>query len=263
MKTKIMKMDGKRSKSITLPAIFDEPFRPDLIRKAFTVEMANKRQPYGPSKGAGMRHAVSTWGKGRGVSRVQRLTQGRTAAESPNNVGGRRAHPPVVEKVWSEKINKKEYRKAIRSAVSATTMSDVVRKRGHRFEDGIDLPLIIEKDFEHLHELIDKEGEDISYTRKVKETLENIGLGGDLVRAKEGRHIRAGRGKFRGRKYRVPRSILVVLSEFNGMEKAINNLAGVEVATPEKLTIEKLAPGGDPGRLTIFTEEAVKKMEEM
>lgn len=263
MKTKIMTLEGESSGSITLPDIFNEPFRPDLIRKAFSVEMANKRQPYGPSKGAGMRHAVSTWGKGRGVSRVQRLTQGRTAAESPNNVGGRRAHPPVVEKDWTEKINKKEYRKAIRSAVSATSMPEIVRKRGHRFRDGIDLPLVIEKDFERLHQIIDQEGDDISYTRRVRETLENLGLGDDLVRAKEGRHIRAGRGKLRGRKYRVPRSILVVLSEFNGMEKAINNLAGVEVVTPEKFTIEKLAPGGDPGRLTIFTENAIRKLEGM
>ncbi len=263
MKSTIKTLDGGNSGNITLPSIFEEPFRPDLIRKAFSVEMANKRQPYGPSKRGGMRHSVSTWGKGRGVSRVQRLKQGRTAAESPNNVGGRRAHPPVVEKVWTEKINKKEYRKAIRSAIAATTLSDVVRKRGHRFDDGLELPLIIEENFERLHEIIDKEGEDISYTRKVKETLENLGVGDDLVRAKEGKHIRAGRGKLRGRKYRVPRSLLVVLSEFNGMEKAINNLAGVEVVTPENLTIEKLAPGGDPGRLTIFTEKAVGKLEGM
>ena len=122
---------------------------------------------------------------------------------------------------------------------------------------------MIEEDFERLHQIIDESGEDISYTRKVRETLESIGVGDDLVRAKEGRHIRAGRGKLRGRKYRVPRSILVVLSEFNGMEKAINNLAGVEVTAPERLTVEKLAPGGDPGRLTIFTEQAIRKLEGM
>ena len=263
METTVRKITGDTSGSITLPAVFEEPFRPDLIRKAFSVERANKRQPYGPSKGAGMRHAVSTWGKGRGVSRVQRLTQGRAAAESPNNVGGRRAHPPVVEKDWSEKINKKEFRKAVRSAIGATGDPDLVRKRGHRFEDSIDLPLVVEEEFEHLHQIIDESGEDISYTRKVRETLESLGVGDDLVRAKEGRHIRAGRGKLRGRKYRVPRSILVVLSEFNGMEKAINNLAGVEVTTPEQLTVEKLAPGGDPGRLTIFTEQAIRKLEGM
>jgi large subunit ribosomal protein L4e len=263
MEATIRTITGEKSGSITLPAAFEEPFRPDLIRKAFTVERANKRQPYGPSKGAGMRHAVSTWGKGRGVARVQRLTQGRNAAESPNNVGGRRAHPPVVEKDWSEKINKKEFKKAVRSAIGATALPDIVRKRGHRFEEDLELPLVIEGQFEHLHDKITESKEDISYTRKVRQTLEKLGVGDDLVRAKEGRHIRAGRGKLRGRKYRVPRSVLVVLSEFNGMEKAINNLAGVEVTTPERLTVESLAPGGDPGRLTIFTEQAIKKLEEI
>jgi large subunit ribosomal protein L4e len=263
MEATIRTITGEKSGSITLPRTFEEPYRPDLIRKAFSVERANKRQPYGPSKNAGMRHSVSTWGKGRGVSRVQRLKQGRAAAESPNNVGGRRCHPPVVEKDWSEKINKKEFRKAIRSAVSATILTDVVRKRGHRFEESIDLPLVIEGKFESLHQIIDESGEDISYTKKVKQTFESLGVGADLIRAKEGRHIRAGRGKLRGRKYRVPRSLLVVLSEFNGMEKAIKNLAGVEVTTTDTLTVEKLAPGGDPGRLTIYTEQAIRKLEGM
>ena len=30
-----------------------------------------QRQPYGSEAGAGIRHSVSTWGKGRGVARVQ------------------------------------------------------------------------------------------------------------------------------------------------------------------------------------------------
>ena len=261
MKSTIITIDGGSGSKIDLPGVFSEPLRPDLIRKGFSSEMANKRTPYGPSKKGGMRHAVSTWGKGRGVSRVQRLTGGRNAAESPNNVGGRRAHPPVVEKNWGEKINKKEYRKAIRSALAATAQVEVVRKRGHKFDDDVKLPLVIESGFETLHKTIDDTHEDISYTKKVKETIETLGLGDDVVRAKDGRHIRAGRGKMRGRRYKSPRSILVVLSEFNGMEKAIKNLAGVEVTTPEKLTLEKLAPGGDPGRLTIYTEQAIKKLE--
>jgi large subunit ribosomal protein L4e len=261
LKANVIDIDGKVSGKIELPGIFTEPFRPDLIRKAFSVEKANQRQPYGPSEGSGMRHAVATWGKGRGAARVQRLKQGRTAAESPNNVGGRRAHPPRVEKKWHEKINKKEYRKALRSAISATAMDEVVRRRGHLYEEEVSLPIVLEKDFERFHEIIDQSGENVSYTRKVRETLENVGIRDDLVRAKEGKHIRAGRGKLRGRKYRIPRSALVVLSEFNGMEKAINNLPGVDVTTPEKLDIEILAPGGDAGRLTIFTENALKMLE--
>ncbi len=43
----------------------------------------------------------------------------------------------------------------------------------------------------------------------------------------------------------------------------ISHTLVVEVVTPEKFTIEKLAPGGDPGRLTIFTEHAIRKLEGM
>ena len=74
--------------------MFPPCYRPDVIRKAVVAEEANKRQPYGSKPGAGIRHSVSTWGKGRGVARVQRLTQGAKAAESPNNVGRPPSVPP-------------------------------------------------------------------------------------------------------------------------------------------------------------------------
>ena len=94
--------------------------------------------PTDPKPGAGMRHAVSTWGKGRGVARVQRLTQGAKGAESPNNVGGRRAFPPKAEKDWSKKINRKE--RTLAKLVRAGRIADVgdgqeartpVRRGGH------------------------------------------------------------------------------------------------------------------------------------
>ena len=89
-------IDGKAKGKVELPSVFRTPFRPDVIKRSVISAQANRRQRYGPRKNSGMRHAVSTWGKGRGVSRVQRLKQGRTGAESPNNVGGRRAHPPFA-----------------------------------------------------------------------------------------------------------------------------------------------------------------------
>ncbi|MCD6383264.1 MAG: 50S ribosomal protein L4, partial [Thermoplasmata archaeon] len=142
-KVKVYDLKGKAVKEITLPEVFNTPYRPDVIHRAVVAAQANRRQPYGPSPMAGMRHAVSTWGKGRGVARVQRLTQGRRAAESPNNVGGRRAHPPRVEKDWSKKINKKERILAIRSALAATKVRDLVMARGHRVPDDRTLPVVV------------------------------------------------------------------------------------------------------------------------
>ena len=79
----IYSVKGDIVKSVELPSAFSADYRPDIIHRAAIAEQANRRQPYGPSPKAGMRHAVSQWGKGRGTSRVQRLTQGNKAAESP------------------------------------------------------------------------------------------------------------------------------------------------------------------------------------
>tara|TARA_B100000315_G_scaffold244260_1_gene268595 strand:+ start:2237 stop:2467 length:231 start_codon:yes stop_codon:yes gene_type:complete len=73
--------------------------------------------------------------------------------------------------------------------------------------------------------------------------------------------VRAGRGKRRGRRYRRPKSTLVVLSEFNGSERAFRNLGGVEVTTTAQLNTEMLAPGGDPGRLMVISQPALKALE--
>ena len=40
--------------------------------------------------------------------------------------------------------------------------------------------------------------------------------------------------------------------------RLFGNLPGVEVVTPAGLNAEILAPGGDPGRLTLFSESALE-----
>ena len=242
-------MKGKSLKKVNLPIAFDEVYRLDLIRRAVKAARANKRQPYGPAPRAGMSHPSSTWGKGRGVARVQRLVDGRRAVESPNNVGGRRAHPPTVDKVWNEKINKKERHKARNAALSAIADLEIVSNRGHKFEPKISLPLILENDFENIEK-----------TKEILDIFKKIGVYDDVIRARNGRHIRAGKGKARGRKYRIPKSILIITSSENVLRKGVGNLQGVDVVNPNNLSVEDLAPGGDPGRLTIITEEALKLM---
>jgi large subunit ribosomal protein L4e len=249
LEVNLYSIKGKAVKKIKLPQAFDEPLRLDLIRRTIHAFHANSRQPYGPNPMAGMRHAVATWGKGRGVARVQRFSQGRTAAESPNNVGGRRAHPPTVEKKWNKKINRKEKLKARNSALGAIAVPELVAERGHKFDNKLTVPLILENEFETLNE-----------TKKVIEVFEKLGIYDDVVRAKMGRHIRAGRGKSRGRKYKIPKSILIIVADDSKIKLGAKNLMGVEVVTPGQLNAEHLAPGGDPGRLTIFTENAIQQL---
>jgi len=62
----------------------------------------------------------------------------------------------------------------------------------------------------------------------------------------------------RGRRYRQPRSVLVVVKEAGTVRRLLGNLPGVEVVSPSGLNAEVLAPGGDPGRLTVFSEGALE-----
>ncbi|MEF8873215.1 MAG: 50S ribosomal protein L4 [Candidatus Thermoplasmatota archaeon] len=253
MKTNIYNVDGKAKGEIDLPSAFSEEIRPDIVKRAVEASESNKKQPYGPSKDAGMRHATEMEGIGQGMARVQRLTQygGNRAAESPQTREGRKAHPPKPEKESRKKINKKERAKARRSALAATGKMELIEKRGHEIdEDSLDFPLVVEKGIE-----------DIEKTKEAIELLKNLGIYSDVDRAKKGKTIRAGKGKGRNRKYRRPKSVLVVLPDGSKGLRAFSNLPGVSVKTPETLTIEDLSPGGDMGRLTIFSVKAVNQLE--
>jgi len=238
-------LEGKVTREQNLPEVFKTEFRPDVIRRAVTAIEANKRQPYAPSPTGGMRHSVQTWGKGRGVARVQRLMDSSHAAQSPNNVGGRRAHPPKVDKDLGKKINKQEMSLAKLSALSATSKLDLVRSRGHKFGEELTVPIIVKDDFES-----------IKTTKKAIEALSSIGVYDDIQRALDGKNVRAGRGKMRGRMYRIPKSLLVVVSKECPGARSVQNLPGVDVAMPNAVNASLLAPGGDPGRLVLISESA-------
>jgi large subunit ribosomal protein L4e len=258
MKVPIYSVKGKASKSsATLPTAFEEPIRLDLIRRAVRAARANRRQAYGASKGAGFRHSVSWPGKGRGMARTPRKNGGSgRGAEAPNTVGGRRAHPPKVEKEWDLKINSKEKKKAFRSALAATSQESYVSARGHELPEKATLPYVVEDKIENIAS--DHEGE--SLTKRAIAMLDGLGLSEDVDRSTDGKGIRAGKGKRRGRKYRTPISVLIVLSENNGSERAFRNLSGVDVTTTKELNTELLAPGGDPGRLVVFSKAAVSAL---
>jgi large subunit ribosomal protein L4e len=244
---KVYSLTGKVIKEIELPACFSVEYRPDLIIKAVNIMRANRRQPYGAKKDAG--HYVAwSFGPGRGMARVPRLPSGR-AAMAPGTVKGRRAHPPKVEKIWGRKINRKEMLLARLSALSATLNEELVRQRGHKFS--AELPIIVENKFEKLKKAKD-----------VLKVLKKLGLIDDIERAKEGKHVRAGKGKMRGRKYKKPKSLLIVASNVENIKKAAGNLPGVDVITPDEINVEYLAPGGHAGRLTLYTLNAVKKIGE-
>jgi large subunit ribosomal protein L4e len=248
VKVNVYGTDGSSKEQIELPEIFSTPYRPDIIKKSFNTLQTNRRQPYGVDPMSGCKHATASVGKGRGMSRVPRLTQGRRAALAPCVVGGRRAHPPKSERNWKEKINKKEKQLAKKSALGATSNKEIVLKRGHKFNEKITLPVIVEDKFEKINK-----------TKDVITALDKIGIYDDILRAANGKHIRAGKGKMRGRKYKTPKSILII-SSHDTILRSSKNLTGVDAVKPKDINIEHLAPGGEAGRLTVVTKSAIKEI---
>jgi large subunit ribosomal protein L4e len=56
---------------------------------------------------------------------------------------------------------------------------------------------------------------------------------------------------------------LIVVAENKGIMEASRNIPGVEIVTVSDLNVEMLAPGTHPGRLTIWTNGAIGKLNEL
>ncbi|QLK27085.1 50S ribosomal protein L4 [Natrinema zhouii] len=247
MDATVRNLDGDDADTIELPAVFETTYRPDLIGRAVRAAQANRKQDYGADEFAGLRTPAESFGSGRGMAHVPRQ-EGR-ARRVPQAVKGRKAHPPKAEKDQSESINTKAKKLAVRSAIAATTDAELVAERGHEFDEECELPVVVDDEFE-----------DLQKTRAVVDFLEALGLEDDIERADEGRNVRSGQGKARGRKYKTPTSILFVTSSETGPSRAARNLAGADVTTAAEVNAEDLAPGAQPGRLTVWTESALEEV---
>lgn len=250
---KILTLEGKKKGTISLPPVFETPLRKDIIKRAVLAKQSAGYQRKGVDPMAGKRTTAQSWGVGHGRARVPRKKgrgyhSAQQGAFAPFTVGGRRTHPPEAAKSPIERINKKERRLAIRSAIAATADGKIVADRGHAFEN-IDFPLIVINKLQNLQT-----------TDEVKEVFENLGVWQDVIRAKNGRRIRGGNARRRGRKYKRPVGPLIVISEDKGIRKAARNLPGVKVLYVNKLNAEALAPGTHPGRLTIWTKSSIEAL---
>ncbi|MGQ4911913.1 MAG: 50S ribosomal protein L4 [Candidatus Thorarchaeota archaeon] len=253
---KAFSLRGKPIKErVELPAHFDTPYRPDVIKRAVLAVQSRRRQPHGVDEMAGKRNTAESWQTGHGRSRIPRVKGSGTGAANkgafaPGTVGGRVAHPPEARKVLIERINNKEKRLAIRSAIAATANERIVRKRGHKIDNVPQIPLIVSDKIQSL-----------TTTKEVYQVLAALGLEDDLLRAKNGRSIRSGKGKMRGRKMKTPKSLLIVVGEDSGIGTAARNLPGVDVVEVHALNAELLAPGTHAGRLVAWTRSAVSRLE--
>jgi len=166
---------------------------------------------------------------------------------APHATKGRRAHPPMAEKVWAQKINNKEHMLAIRSALAATMNAKLLAMRGHKAKE----LFVVVDDFENL-----------AKTKDVMALIEKLKLIGEVERCKE-KKVRAGRGKMRGRKYNKKKGLLFVTKADCKALRACRNIAGADATELGKLNAELLAPGAQAGRLLIITKGALARVDDV
>jgi len=247
-------------KQVALPGIFTAPIRPDVINFVHTQMNKNHRQAYAvDAERAGMQTAAASWGTGRAVSRIPRVSGGGTHRAGQGAFGnmcrgGRMFNPTRIWRRWHRKISLGHRRYAVASAVAASGVTPLVMARGHRVNEVPELPLVLGVD--NL--------KSISQTKKAYEFLERFGLSEDVDKAKESKKIRAGTGKSRNRRY-VSRlgPLLVHADSTSPLIKAVRNLPGLDTCYVDHLNLLQLAPGGHMGRLIIWTDDAFAKLDRL
>lgn len=263
MKTKILGIDGSNKGTIELPVVFQTEYKPVLIKRAVLAIQTAKLQPKGADPRAGLKNTATYIGT-RGKPTPQRtintdkarlpriknkkyLLYGRVGRVG-QAVGGRSPHSPKSWKIIKEKINKKEKKLALESAIATTAMKNLVEKR---FVVETDLPIIIEEKFE-----------DTKKTKDLIEILKKIKVEKDVQNAKQKTKKRAGKGKTRGRTKKIKKSILIITGTNKPVLKASRNLPGVEAVTAKSLNVELLAPGAEAGRLVVWTKNAIEQLNQ-
>ncbi len=253
MKTTSYTIDGTKDADIELPVIFSTPYRKDLIHKAVTNLTSHKFQRQGRKPNAGMDVVADSNDPptGQGVSRVARMQGGGggrqgQGAEVASTRGGRQAHPPIVERVIYKKLNKKENKLALCSAIAATASKELVELRGHKVKGIESFPIIVSDDIES-----------VSKTSEIVKVLDALNLTQDVQRLDARKH-RSGQSRLRGRTKKIGKSVLFVTADSSNLSKATGAVPGVEVRDVKNLSVLDLAPGSDPIRLTVYSKSAIE-----
>ncbi|MEM0149738.1 MAG: 50S ribosomal protein L4 [Candidatus Micrarchaeaceae archaeon] len=250
----VLQLDGSVKKSIELPKVFECEVNIPVMRRAANAEMTLKLQPQGHYVLAGMQTtaayygAMSSYRTGRHMGIAIRPreklgggVQGKVK-RIPSAVKGKRAHPHMVEKRLVERINRKEYIRAMESAIAST-----------KFEmhgAGVKSAPIILSD----------EIESIGKTKQLVAVLYKLGLGNYLEERSKPSLKKGLRRSARVRHFR--KSLLFVFSNGAKAAKAARNIPGVAACTVSTLTVGALAPGGSAGRLSVWSESAINSISD-
>lgn len=239
---------------VPLPAVFTAPIRNDIVQFVHTNMAKNSRQAYAVNRLSGMNYSAHSWGTGRAVARIPRISGNGTHAGGAGAFGnmcrgGRMFAPTKVYRRWHRKINQHQKRYAVVSALAASAVTSLVMARGHKIENIAEIPLVV-----------DNTVQTYAKTKDALAFLDAIKAMDDVNRVNDSRHVRAGRGKMRNRRYVHRRGPMLVLPDGKGVN-AFRNIYGLDTANVNSLNLLHLAPGGHLGRFIIWSRGAFEKLD--
>jgi large subunit ribosomal protein L4e len=251
MKARVIALDGTDSGEIELPAVFDTPYRPEVIHKVYVNVLSHSYHRQGRYPAAGEMVSAESRNTGLGIARLARARgEGFPRAGQAAGVAGVRhgrvAHPPESWKDIYKKINRKEKQLGFCSAIAVTAKKELVQRRGHKISNEVKLPLVVSNDIES-----------IAKTKDLKNALIRLGLGDDLARASLVRKARSGTARRRGRSARSGISALIVVGNDSKLVTLSESIPGINIKHAKELSILDLVPGSKPIRLTIYSQSAI------
>ena len=235
-----------------MPEVFTVPIRNDLVHFVHSSLAKNRRQGHAVFWKAGAEHSAESWGTGRAVARIPRISGSGTSRAGQATFGNmcRKARmfaPLKIWRKWHQRCNVTQRRHAVASALAASACTPLVMARGHKVDGVPELPLVLEtKD---------------TNTKSLLSTLTKLGAGADLAKVRKSKQIRQGTGKYRNSRYVMRKGPLIVYgNDSSNVKQAARNLPGVDTCHVERLNILQLAPGGHLGRFVIYTKDAFKSL---
>eukprot|EP00911_Craspedida_sp_UC1_P000916 UC1_evm5s696 len=251
----VYNQEGAASGTIRLPGVFTAPIRTDVVSFVHTNIAKNRRQAYGISRLSGHQHSAESWGTGRAVARIPRISGGGTRRSGQGAFGnqcrdGRMFAPTKIWRRWHRRVNKNQRRFATASALAASALPALVEARGHAISGLAQVPLVIDGSFES-----------IKTTKDAVKVLDAIAASEDVEKAASSKKLRTGKGKLRNRRYVSKRGPLIIYSKDDGIYQAFRNVPGVDLCPVTALNLLQLAPGGHVGRLCIWSQPAFEALD--
>jgi len=242
--------------SVPMPGVFSAPIRNDLVHFVHSELSKNRRQGHAVFHKAGAEHSAESWGTGRAVARIPRISGSGTSRSGQATFGNmcRKARmfaPLKIWRKWHRRVNITQRRHAVAAALAASAVAPLVMARGHSVQNVPELPLVIDS-------------LNVPNTKSLLTALNTMGLGDDLSRVRNNKHARAGTGKYRSSKYVMRKGPLVIYGDESAQVKqSARNLPGVDTCHVGRLNVIQLAPGGHLGRLVVFTRDAFKGLNSL